>query len=84
MEDQPYVLYDTPLDYVHQPFTIVPSQCEFDVVYTYVTLSDGDTAVSQNVVIDEYFKVDWRRTSPRSLFPLGQTETVTATATSKT
>ena len=84
--DQVYTLTDTShADYITAAWTITPTFCEVDFTQSCTPLVGGDTAVSQKTAtsISSNGQVTYAFEWISDLSPLGQTQTCTVTATTK-
>ena len=81
MENQSYTLTDTDQSYSHPDFNISPDYCTLDYSYEDSGFTDSNematTAITQDGETSNFF---WDTDKS----PLGQTQTVTVTGTSKT
>ena len=76
LTNQVYTITDTnATPYTHPVFISDPVYCEIDNTYSETKLSAGDSAISTLGSTTEFFY-------DKDLAPLGQTQTVTVTATS--
>ena len=84
--DQVYTLTDqSHADYITAAWTVSPDYCEVDFTQSCTTLVGGNTAVSQKAAttISSDGQVTYAFEWLTDLSPLGQTQTCTVTATSK-
>ena len=78
LTNQDYTLTASEKSYIHSAFTIDPDYCLLDYTYAATSLQAGDSAILQYVPVENKFLFHY----DKDLLPLGQTQTVTVTATS--